>query len=55
MLVSHMVRHYAERSDLFSFTPRRVPLKKSIGTLAQGEYVECFAVEATKNLQDSLA
>lgn len=55
VLVSHMVRHYAERSDLFSFTPRRVPLKKSIGTLAQGEHVECFAVEATKNLQDTLA
>lgn len=55
VLVSHMVRHYAERSDLFSFIPRRVPLKKSIGSLVQGEYVECFSVEAIKNLQNSLA
>ena len=54
VLVSHKVRHYAERSDLFKFTPRRVPLKKSIGTIEQGEYIECFAVEATKNLQDAL-
>ena len=53
VLVSHKVRHYAERSDLFSFTPRRVPLKKSIGEIAQGEYIECFSVESTKNLQDS--
>lgn len=55
VLVSHKVRHYAERSDLFKFTPRRVPLKKSIGTIEQGEHIECFAVEATKNLQDTLA
>src|SRR6187431_31806 len=55
VLVSHKVRHYAERSDLFKFTPRRVPLKKSIGLIEQGEYIECFAVEAIKNLQDVLA
>jgi len=54
VLVSHKVRHYAERSDLFKFTPRRVPLKKSIGAIEQGEHIECFAVEATKNLQDTL-
>jgi uncharacterized protein YjbI with pentapeptide repeats/class 3 adenylate cyclase len=54
VLVSHKVRHYAERSDLFKFTPRRVPLKKSIGVIEQGEHIECFAVEATKNLQDAL-
>lgn len=54
VLVSHRVRHYAERSDLFTFTPRRVPLKKSIGAIEQGEHIECFAVEATKNLQDAL-
>lgn len=54
VLVSHKVRHYAERSDLFKFKTRRVPLKKSIGAIAQGDYVECFSVEATKNLQDSL-
>lgn len=54
VLVSHKVRHYAERSDLFKFTPRRVPLKKSIGAIEQGEHIECFAVEATKNLQDAL-
>lgn len=54
VLVSHKVRHYAERSDLFKFTPRRVPLKKSIGSIEQGEHIECFAVEATKNLQDTL-
>ncbi len=54
VLVSHKVRHYAERSDLFTFTPRRVPLKKSIGAIEQGEYIECFAVETTKNLQDAL-
>lgn len=55
VLVSHKVRHYAERSDLFKFTPRRVPLKKSIGSIEQGDYIECFAVEAIKNLQDVLA
>lgn len=54
VLASHTVRHYAERSDLFKFTPRRVPLKKSIGAIEQGEYIECFAVEATKNLQDTM-
>jgi class 3 adenylate cyclase len=54
VLVSHKVRHYAERSEMFTFVPRRVPLKKSIGNLAQGEFVECFSVEATKKLQDSL-
>ncbi|HSC66736.1 MAG TPA: pentapeptide repeat-containing protein [Cellvibrio sp.] len=54
VLVSHTVRHYAERSDLFKFIPRRVPLKKSIGTIEQGEYIECFAVETTRNLQDTL-
>jgi uncharacterized protein YjbI with pentapeptide repeats/class 3 adenylate cyclase len=53
VLVSHKVRHYAERSDAFKFTPRRVPLKKSIGEIEQGEHIECFAVEATKNLQDA--
>jgi uncharacterized protein YjbI with pentapeptide repeats/class 3 adenylate cyclase len=55
VLVSHKVRHYAERSDLFTFTPRRVPLKKSIGSIAQGDYIECFAVAVAKNLQDALA
>lgn len=54
VLVSHRVRHHAERSDLFTFIPRRVPLKKSIGTIAQGEHIECFAVESSKNLQDVL-
>lgn len=55
VLVSHKVRHYAERSELFEFTPRRVPLKKSIGAIAQGEYIECFAVEAIKNLQETIS
>lgn len=54
VLVSHKVRHYAQRSDLFKFIPRRVPLKKSIGSIEQGEHIECFAVEATKNLQEAL-
>lgn len=54
VLVSNKVRHYAERSDLFKFTPRRVPLKKSIGAMEQGEYIECFSVEITKNLQDAV-
>jgi hypothetical protein len=53
--VSQRVRHYAERSELFEFTPRRVPLKKSIGAIAQGEYIECFAVEAIKNLQETIS
>jgi uncharacterized protein YjbI with pentapeptide repeats/class 3 adenylate cyclase len=53
VLVSHKVRHYAQRSDLFQFTPRRVPLKKAIGNIEQGDFIECFAVEAAKNLQDS--
>lgn len=52
VLISHRVRHGIERTDLFEFTPRRVPLKKSIGTLAQGESIECFAVETVKNLQE---
>ncbi|WP_039917809.1 pentapeptide repeat-containing protein [Cellvibrio mixtus] len=55
VLVSHKVRHYAQRSDLFHFTPRRVPLKKAIGSIEQGDYIECFAVEAAKNLQDAFA
>ncbi|QEY13692.1 pentapeptide repeat-containing protein [Cellvibrio sp. KY-YJ-3] len=55
VLVSQRVRHYAERSELFEFTPRRVPLKKSIGAIAQGEYIECFAVEAIKNLQEAIS
>lgn len=55
VLASHKVRHYAERSDLFSFTPRSVPLKKSIGDREEGEYIECFSVDAIKNLQNSLA
>ncbi len=55
VLVSQRVRHYAERSELFEFTPRRVPLKKSIGAIAQGEYIECFAVEAIKNLQETIS
>ncbi len=45
VLVSHKVRHYAERSGLFTFTAKRVSLKKDIGELQQGEMVECFAVE----------
>jgi class 3 adenylate cyclase len=54
VLVSHKIRHYAERSDLFKFIPRRVSLKKGIGAMEQGEHIECFAVEATKNLQETL-
>lgn len=45
ILASQRVRHYAERSGLFRFTPRHVPLKKSIGNYLQGELIECFAVE----------
>lgn len=45
VLVSHRVRHYAERSGLFKFTAKQVSLKKDIGELQQGERVECFAVE----------
>lgn len=45
VLVSQRVRHYAERSELFTFTPRHVPLKKSIGQFAEGDMIECFAVE----------
>lgn len=55
VIVSHKIRHYAERSDLFKFIPRRVSLKKGIGSMEQGEFIECFAVEATKNLQEALA
>lgn len=51
ILVSQRVRHHAERSELFHFTPRHVPLKKSIGNLAQGETIECFAVQVVKNSQ----
>jgi uncharacterized protein YjbI with pentapeptide repeats/class 3 adenylate cyclase len=52
ILVSQRVRHYAERSELFHFTPRYVPLKKSIGNLAQGETIECFAVQVVKSSQE---
>lgn len=45
VLVSHKIRHYAERSGLFKFTAKQVSLKKDIGDLQQGELVECFAVE----------
>lgn len=55
VLVSHKVRYYAERSDLFRFVPKRVPLKKGIGVKEQGEYIECFAVEAIQNLQNLLS
>jgi uncharacterized protein YjbI with pentapeptide repeats/class 3 adenylate cyclase len=54
VLVSHKIRHYAERSDLFKFIPRRVSLKKGIGLIEQGDHIECFAVEVTKNLQETL-
>jgi uncharacterized protein YjbI with pentapeptide repeats/class 3 adenylate cyclase len=54
VLVTHRIRHYAERSDLFNFTPRRVQLKKGIGAFEQGEHIECFAVVANKNLHDTL-
>lgn len=54
VLVSHKIRHYAERSDLFRFISKRVPLKKGIGSIEQGDFIECFAVEATKNLQETL-
>ncbi len=53
VLVSHKIRHYAQRSDLFQFTSRRVPLKKAIGNIEQGDFIECFAVEAVKNLQEA--
>jgi uncharacterized protein YjbI with pentapeptide repeats/class 3 adenylate cyclase len=52
ILVSQRVRHYAERSELFQFTPRHVPLKKSIGNLAQGETIECFSVKMVKTVQE---
>ncbi|ACE83802.1 pentapeptide repeat-containing protein [Cellvibrio japonicus] len=52
VLVSQRVRHHAEPSGLFSFAPRRVPLKKAIGNMEPGECVECFAVEALGNLQE---
>jgi len=45
VLVSHKVRHYAERSGLFKFTAKQVSLTKDIGNLQQGEFVECFAVD----------
>jgi class 3 adenylate cyclase len=45
VLVSQRLHHYVERSELFRFTARSVPLKKGIGTLEPGELVECFAVE----------
>lgn len=54
VLVSQRVRHYAEPSGLFAFTPRRAALKKGIGQLASGELVDCFSVEAVANLQDLL-
>ncbi len=44
LLVSPRVRHYAERSNLFCFLPRRVSLKKAIGTMEAGDELECFAV-----------
>lgn len=55
VLVSHKIRHYAQRSDVFQFTPRRVPLKKAIGTIEQGDFIECFSVETIKGLQETFA
>lgn len=49
VLVSHKIRHYTERSGRFTYTPRRVPLKKGIGDMVSGDFVECFAVESLKN------
>jgi uncharacterized protein YjbI with pentapeptide repeats/class 3 adenylate cyclase len=54
VLASHRIRHYAERSDLFNFIPRRVKLRKGIGAIEQGDHIECFAVMANKNLHDTL-
>lgn len=48
VLVSQKVRHYAQRSDLFSFAARRVPLKKSIAGIEEGGIVECFAADTVK-------
>lgn len=55
VLVSHKIRHYTERSGRFTYTPRRVPLKKGIGDMASGDIVECFAVQSITNLQDASA
>lgn len=52
VLVSQRVKHYAERSELFEFSPRHVPLKKPIGNFAQGESIECFAVQMLKNTHE---
>jgi len=52
VLVSHKIRHYADHRDLFSFTPKRVKLKKSIGEKNEGDSIDCFTVVATKPLQE---
>ncbi len=52
VLVSHKIRHYADHKDLFSFVPKRVKLKKSIGAKKEGDEIDCFAVIATKPLQE---
>ncbi len=52
VLVSHKIRHYTDHKDLFAFIPKRVKLKKSIGTKKEGDEIDCFAVEATKSLQE---
>ncbi len=52
VLVSHKIRHYADHKDLFTFTPKRVKLKKSIGAKKQGDEIDCFAVDAIKPLQE---
>jgi len=52
VLVSHKIRHYTDHKNLFSFIPKRVKLKKSIGAKKEGDEIDCFAVEATKPLQE---
>lgn len=52
VLVSHKIRHYADRRSLFTFTPKRVKLKKSIGAKKEGDFIDCFSVLASKPLQE---
>ncbi len=53
VLASHKIRHYSDHKSLFSFTPKKVKLKKSIGSMKQGDAVDCFAVEIIKPLQEN--
>ena len=52
VLISHKVRQFTEHRALFDFTPKKVELKKAIGGLKKGQFVDCFSVTSKTLLQN---